>query len=118
MGGDDDGILGIEAIYTDGNTVVVGRRAGCELSFPIDGLEGERVNRVGVFDNSRLPGDTQSTENRYFGIQVCLGHLQYVMEADIQSLPLIMAGPPRSLPSNHDWQEPSFTPPIDTLSTP
>lgn len=79
MGGDDDVIHGVEAIYADGSTVFVGRRIGCELSFPIAGVEGERLNRVGVIDNSRLPDDTQFIEDQLFGIQVCLVYLQYAM---------------------------------------
>lgn len=45
-------LIGIEVLHSDRNSLLCDTRSGCELSFFISGLEGERIDRVGVFEES------------------------------------------------------------------
>lgn len=76
-------LMGFEMIYADGKSILFGSNGGCELSFPIDGPKGERINKVGILDDSHedylfndFPGnngqDSRRIDRHLSGLQVCL----------------------------------------------
>ncbi|KAL4915381.1 hypothetical protein BDW62DRAFT_125057 [Aspergillus aurantiobrunneus] len=50
---DPSPVLGVKVIYNNGESVLLGGERGCELSFPIDGANGERITTVGVLHHTQ-----------------------------------------------------------------
>ena len=48
LGYDPHPLLGMQAVYADGRSVLFGSRRGCEVYFAISGPDGERITGVGV----------------------------------------------------------------------
>ena len=63
-------LIGIEVLHSDGNSLLCGTRSGCELSFFISGLKGERIDRVGIFEES----SAYDPEITLGGLQVSMTH--------------------------------------------
>lgn len=48
MGYDPHPLLGMQAVYADGRSVLFGSRRGCEVYFAIAGPDGEHITEVSV----------------------------------------------------------------------
>ncbi|KAL3456632.1 hypothetical protein BJX64DRAFT_296528 [Aspergillus heterothallicus] len=48
-------LIGIELCYSDGGSTLFGSRGGCAISLFLDGVGGERINRVGVIKDRDYP---------------------------------------------------------------
>ena len=46
-------LIGIEIFYSDGKSVLFGSNSGCEISFFVNGSNGERINQVGILEDSQ-----------------------------------------------------------------
>lgn len=46
-------LVGIEIFYSDGKSVLFGSNSGCEISLFVNGSNGERINQVGILQDSR-----------------------------------------------------------------
>lgn len=46
-------LIGIEIFYSDGKSVLFGSNSGCEISFFVNGSNGERINQVGILEDNQ-----------------------------------------------------------------
>lgn len=96
MGYDPHPMLGMQAIYADGRTVLFGSRNGCEVYFTIAGPDGERITEVGFFhgfdEYPRPSADREGMPTRLGGLQVRGIHgSSYMAATNSISLPRTMA---------------------------
>lgn len=46
-------LMGIEIFYSDGKSILFGSNHDCELSFVVNGSNGEHINQVGILEDSQ-----------------------------------------------------------------
>ncbi|KAL4915861.1 hypothetical protein BDW62DRAFT_203313 [Aspergillus aurantiobrunneus] len=89
MGPGTHHVIGLEVFYADGSSFFFGTNWGCELSFPIDGPNGERVNGISTLnyvDSSLAPGEQGWPGDRgVCGLQVSTNSGRTVTFAPIKS---------------------------------
>ncbi|KAL4778402.1 hypothetical protein BJX76DRAFT_362764 [Aspergillus varians] len=89
MGYGSHPVLGMEAIYADGRSVLFGSRRGCRLSFAIGGPDGERITEIGILkyidDYVQTTMNTQVTSRGLCGLQVTTNHGPRATFATIRS---------------------------------
>ncbi|OJJ07411.1 hypothetical protein ASPVEDRAFT_142746 [Aspergillus versicolor CBS 583.65] len=89
MGYDPHPLLGMQAIYADGRTVLFGSTHACEVYFTIAGPDGERVTEVSIFHGFvEFPPpcvDAETVPTRLSGLQFKTNYGRTADFAPIQS---------------------------------